>query len=246
MTVKNSRLAARCLDPCNGYEYPCFCIYGDSSVTPKLLITYESTYQVAYSYTGCRLTSVTEYGAENGDFFMGAQSTYEYSAASGKTTVQTVEPKNPAEGESADNVLKTVYTFDDDGNVLSEYVYSQDTGNTGAEGEESGIHPHSGEGGAGIVSNINNLLTGHNFENLNNWASVPSNCDGFTASNYTGESYTKFGGKSCRMCYSGQADGLKAFIRIPTRCRPAAIPSRLMCKFPARSAATTAPACFFV
>ena len=51
-----------------------------------------------------------------------------------------------------------VYTFDDDGNIVSEYVYSEDTGNVGAEGEESGINPHSGDGGAGVVSNINNLL----------------------------------------------------------------------------------------
>ncbi len=60
--------------------------------------------------------------------------------------------------------------------IVSEYVYSKDTGNTGVEGEESGIHHHSGDGGVGVVSNINNLLVGHNFESLSSWSKMPYNC----------------------------------------------------------------------
>ena len=96
-------------------------------------------------------------------------------------------------------MITTTYTFDDDGNVVSEYVYSEDTGNTGVEGEESGIHPHSGDGGVGVVSNINNLLTDHNFESLSAWSEMPANCGNVYVNNYAYEPHTKFGKKMLRM-----------------------------------------------
>ena len=173
-----------------------------------------NVYKVAYSYSGNRLYSVTEYGVENGAFVQGAKSTYSYSVASGRTIVQTTEQMDAEEGECYDNVIKTVYTFDDKGNIVSEYVYSEDTGNTGVEGEESGIHPHSGDGGAGIVSNINNLLIGHNFENLSYWSSMPCNCSGFTVSNYSNDSYSKFGGKTCWIRNYGQDDDLNGIYQV--------------------------------
>ncbi len=77
--------------------------------------------------------------------------------------------------------------------IISEYIYTDATGNTGAKGEESVIHPHSGDGGIGVVSNINNLLAGHNFESLSSWSEMPSNCGDIYISNYANVSYTKFG-----------------------------------------------------
>jgi len=145
------------------------------------------------------LYSVTEYGVKNGSFVKGNQSTYNYSVASGRTTVQTTELMDAEEGECTNNVIKTVYTFDDEGDIISEYVYSEDTGNTGVEGETSGIHPYAGEGGAGIVSNVDNLLMGHNFESLNNWHELPTNCGDLYISDYAYEPYTKFGKKVLRM-----------------------------------------------
>ncbi len=155
-----------------------------------------NVYKVAYSFSGNRMYSVTEYGVDNGSFVIGNKSVYSYSVASGRTLVTTTEQ---ADGDDAVNTVKTVYTFDDDGNVVSEYVYSEDTGNTGVEGEESGIHPHSGDGGVGVVSNINNLLAGHNFESLSSWSEMPSNCGDVYISNYANVSYTKFGKKLLRM-----------------------------------------------
>ena len=96
-------------------------------------------------------------------------------------------------------MITTTYTFDDEGNIVSEYVYSTDTGKVGGDGEESGINPHSGDGGAGIVSNINNLLTGHNFESLSAWSEMPGNCGDIYISNYAYEPYAKFGKKVLRM-----------------------------------------------
>ena len=153
-------------------------------------------YKVAYTFSGDYLASVTEYGSNNS---IGAKSTYSYSVASSRTLVTTTEPKDAAEGETADNVITTTYTFDDDGNIVGEYVYSTDTGKVGGDGEESGINPHSGDGGAGIVSNINNLLTGHNFESLSAWTSMPGNCGDLYISNYAYEPYAKFGKKVLRM-----------------------------------------------
>ncbi len=156
-------------------------------------------YKVAYTYSGDRVASVTEFGYENGNEVKGAATAYSYSAASRRTIATTAEPQDAESGETAGNVIKTVYAFGDDGNIVSEYIYSSDTGNTGADGEESGINPHSGEGGAGIVSNINNLLVNHSFESLSNWASMPCNCGSFQISNYSSDSYAKFGGKTCWM-----------------------------------------------
>ena len=153
-------------------------------------------YKVAYAFSGDRLESVTEYGSDDS---VGASSTYSYSVASGRTLVTTTEQKDADDGETADNVITTTYTFDDDGNIISEYVYSTDTGNVGGDGEESGINPHSGDGGAGVVSNINNLLTGHNFESLTAWSGMPANCCDICINNYAHEPYAKFGKKVLRI-----------------------------------------------
>lgn len=161
-----------------------------------------SLYKVVYSFSGNSVSKVTESGVENGAFVTGVSSAYSYSAASGSTTVQTTEPKDTEEGETTDTVTKTVYTFDDDGNVVSEYVYTQDTGNVGASGEESGIRPHSGNG---VVSNINNLLTGHQFDALSAWASMPGNSKDTSIQSYASEAYAQFGRKVLRMESSNTA-----------------------------------------
>lgn len=65
--------------------------------------------------------------------------------------------------------IVTVYTFDDEGNVLSEYVYSQDTEASGVNGGESGIHPYAGDGGAYAIPVSNNLLRNSNFASKLFW-----------------------------------------------------------------------------
>ena len=161
----------------------------------------ETVYKVAYTFSGNRLASVTEYGSDGS---MGARSTYAYSVASARTVVTTTELADTDEGDCSKNVIRTVYTFDDDGNTVSEYVYSEDTGNVGGDGEESGINPHSGDGGAGVVSNINNLLQKHNFESFTGWSRMSANSGNVTVTNYMNESNAKFGKKPLRM-YSKNA-----------------------------------------
>ena len=178
---------------------------GYSSGKPSQVVLSENgteVYKVTYTYAGDRLESVTKYGVENGTFVIGESTVYSYSAAARRTVATTTEQKD--EGESTNNVIKTVYTFDNDGNIVSEYVYSQDTGNVSADGGESGIHPYSGGGGAGVVSNINNLLVNHSFDSLSSWTCMPCNCDSFQISNSSNDSYAKFGSKTCWMRNYGQ------------------------------------------
>ena len=153
-----------------------------------------AVYKVAYTFTGDRLKTVTEYGSDGAT---GAQTTYDYSVASGRTMVTTTEQAD--EDEEAKDIV-TVYTFDDAGTVISEYIYSKDMGKVGATGEESGIHPHSGDGGAGVVSNINNLLLEHNFETLTQWESMLENAEDFAKCNTTVSCVdAKFGVQTLRM-----------------------------------------------
>ena len=133
-----------------------------------------NVYKVVYAFSGYKVTSVTEYGAQNGSFVQGSKSTYSYSMASKRTTVTTTELEDGTD-ESKD--VKTVYTFDNDGNVISDYVYSEDTGNTGVDGEVSGIHPYSADGGASIIRNNTNLLYNHTFQNgISNWEKANECC----------------------------------------------------------------------
>ena len=169
--------------------------YANSKLAGVILQTAEasSVYQVVYTFSGDRVTKVTEYGFEDGQMVQGAQSRYTYEVAARRTIVETVEQADPEEGETADRVLKTVYAFDDAGNVLSTYMYSEDTDKVGVEGEGSGIHPYAGEDGAGTVSNADNLLKGHNFETLAGWSRKASNCGDTYISCYPNEKEVKSG-----------------------------------------------------
>lgn len=173
--------------------------YASNKPTSVVLkdVTGKAVYKVAYAFSGNRLISVTEYGVDaDGAFVTGVSSAYSYSVASGRTLVTTTEPKDIDEGETEDNETKTVYTFDDDGNVVSEYAYSEDTGNVGVTCSESGINPNNS---SEYASNANNLLTGHNFESLSAWISEAGNCSDTSIGTVSGDANTKFGTVAMRM-----------------------------------------------
>ncbi len=163
-----------------------------------MIITLHITYKVCYEFNGNKVVSVKEYGCVNGSFTEGASSEYSYSAASRRTIVKTTEKADTTEGETEDNIIKTVYTFDDDGNVISEYVYTEDTGNVASDSGASGINPYARDGGAGVVSNINNLLAGHNFRDLTLWTGMSGNSS-FSSDLCGMSSYQKFGANVLRM-----------------------------------------------
>lgn len=137
----------------------------------------ENLYKVVYEYCEGRVSKITEYGVENGAFVKGVSTAFDYSAAAKRTVVTKTEPKDTDEGEMTDTITKTVYTFDDEGNIISEYVYTEETGNTGTA---NNITPQSNDGG--IVYNNNNLLLEHDFQTLEHWNCMPGNTEQFEVS----------------------------------------------------------------
>ena len=167
---------------------------------PSAVVLYNTelnpVYKVEYELTDRRVTNVAEYGVENGQFVAGPCSNYEYSAASNRTTVTTVEPRDIELGETADKRVTTVYTFDDEGNRLGEYAYS-----TGSEKTEvtsgEGINPYTS--GMSSISNVDNLLLNHNIADLSNWAPRDNNDTSTHVSAYSREAFAKFGKKVLRL-----------------------------------------------
>ncbi len=109
----------------------------------------------------------------------------------GFTKVNTPEQE---EDQSATLTTTTVYTFNEEGDVAGSYIYTQETGNLQGENQNaSTIHPYAGEGGAGIVSNINNLLKNHSFHTLAHWQEEAANSEDFHVHIYSVEANAKYG-----------------------------------------------------
>ena len=156
-------------------------------------------YKVNYTFVNDKLASVTEYGVENDEFVRGIKSTYTYSAASNRTLVQTIEPKDVEEGETEDTVITTVYTFDNDGEVIGTYAYVDETEKYGVSGEGAGIHPYAGEE-INAAFTVENMLLNHNFEaGLDHWISNPADTENFRTSITDYASNVKYGRKSVYM-----------------------------------------------
>lgn len=143
-------------------------------------------HKVVYEFIEDRLTSVSEFGVDNAE---GAKTQYSYSAAARQMVAQTFEPSD--EGETTE-MLKRVYTFDEYGNVNSEYMYSETLWNVGTDGGNSNINPNVG-GNMSIASNINNLLEDHGFNDLAAWTGEPLNGEDIYISRRPDEKYCMFG-----------------------------------------------------
>ena len=160
-------------------------------------------YKVGYTFTGDHVSEVSEYGVSNGDFTPGVCSVYDYSAAAKRTVVETREPMDTELGETESTVVKTVYAFDSEGNTISEYIYTEETGNIGIQGEGSGIHPHSGDSGQ-VISNINNLLRNHSFDGLVGWTGETENAEDLNVFSTLKDNDSKFGRRvlQLRSCHA--------------------------------------------
>ncbi len=148
----------------------------------------KSLYKVGYTFNGDKLASVTEYGVENGQFVEGTTKQYTHFAASNKTQIVSTVPADSDEDENT--VITSVYTFDDEGNTVGEYVYGCD--GEKAEGSVgSGINPLASA--LGVESNVDNLLLNHAFDGLTGWAQGPSNCVACSVRIFDNERFAKFG-----------------------------------------------------
>ena len=104
-----------------------------------------------------------------------SSSEYSYNIAAKRTVVRTTQVKDECEGETQDTYFKTVYTFDDDGNITGEYAYTEDTGNVQVSGE-AGINPYMGDGGMSYIKGSDNRLINHNFTSLVAWNEEKDSC----------------------------------------------------------------------
>ncbi len=147
--------------------------YTGSKPTTVILLDADGTplRKVTYAYSGDRISTVTEFGYDTA-YVQGASSAYAYNLAARKTTVTTTEPMDTEEGETEDQVISTVYSFDDDGQIIGEYLYTDVTGNIPVEGDGSGVNPYAGENGIGVERISNNFLTNHGFDSVATWTAM--------------------------------------------------------------------------
>ncbi len=156
-------------------------------------------YKVTYHLYGDYVNEVAEFGFDGDTIINGVKSQFNYYGAASKTTIYSLEPK---EDNAAlyDHILTTVYTFSDEGDVISEYAYSKDIDSIGVETTGSGIVPHLTENGMSIVSNIDNLISNHSFETNNDWSLGGISNDYDIATRIeTNESIAKFGQKLLKL-----------------------------------------------
>ena len=135
--------------------------YADSKPASVAVMDAENNvlYKVCYTFSGDRVSSVAEFGKNNVE---GKSSTYSYSAAGRRTLVQSTERADEEGAE--DEVITTAYTFDEDGQILSQYAYIQEANKAGITGAADGIHPYFGEDGGSTFGVSRNLLLNHSFE----------------------------------------------------------------------------------
>ena len=142
-------------------------------------------YRVEYTFDGDRVIGVCEYEAQGEEFVTGATSSYTYDTLANMTTVTSTVPMDESEGETEDTVITTVYSFDNDGAVVSQYTY----GSNDVKGEATlgaGINPEASITGG--ESNVNNMLANHSFSDTSGWT-----VSGGTAKVVSDETLCKYG-----------------------------------------------------
>lgn len=139
------------------------------------------TYRVEYSYdsNGC-VKKVSEAACVEGTWFEGQCAEFAYDTHMRKTTVKTTE----LDDDGVNVETTTVYSFDEDGKLVSRYMYiGEDGERVIPEGSTTGINPYLRDRGIAVKESVINLLEEHDFSSLNRWtANVESDCEGFCLS----------------------------------------------------------------
>ena len=195
----------------SGVSYPdgSKAIVSSSITNPKISVSmYDSESNllsaVEYSFANDRVSSVAEYGVEEGNNILGKMSAYSYSASARSAIVRSREQADADEGETTYTEVITVYSLNDDGDVIGEYVYSQDQDKIGVEGTGEGIHPYYGNGGISTIGISNNLLMNHNFDNSTYWNMTQLGGDIFSCSRRYDETTAKYG--KCSLVIESSSD----------------------------------------
>lgn len=137
--------------------------------------------KTSFTFEGYNVTEVKEYGYDqNLDISLGKTTAIDYSALSNRTVVSTTD--EPA----------TVYVFNDNGELMSEYIDASGMRNAVNSGEENEEQSDSG-----FVSNISNNLKNHNFSSeTNDWQKNANSQNGLEVTYLQDETKSKFG-KHC-------------------------------------------------
>ncbi len=133
--------------------------YADSKPSEITLFDADGTavHRTAYTFTGQRVTRVEEYGSGES---VGIKTDYDYSASAGRTRVTVTDLADTESGEATGEPVTTVYVFDDEGNLISEYMDTHDDGRVGIQGDTQ------------LAEYGNNLLKNHTFTSLNDWDEI--------------------------------------------------------------------------
>ncbi len=102
-------------------------------IYPKQVILNDgssNTYQVDYTFSSKQCTSITDFNLN--------KTRFSYSDASRSTVVTTIEA---ADEDEEEKTVVTTYNMDTDGNIISQYAYLEDLGNTQVSGSSSEITP---------------------------------------------------------------------------------------------------------
>lgn len=167
-----------------------------------------NSYHIAYTYDSKgRISTIKEFGVRNGKFEYGVGNSYTYNIAAGTTKVTTTLPKDECECETQDTIINTVYTYDDEGNILGEYAYTTDTDNVQVKGE-AGINPYMGEKGMCYERTVDNMLRFHQLSSLYGWETKESTCGTVKLSEnrcetHFGNSNIAISGETANACEGG-------------------------------------------
>lgn len=157
---------------------------------PKSIIFFDedncAVRRFAYTYVNNRLSSIVEY---SGDSVECRNTKYVYSASSKRAVVERLI--NNDDGSMDSN--RTVYLLNDKGLIANQYAYSQKIIDEGNEDIDY-INPNVEDGMAGVVINVDNLIRGHSFENLDNWCGENANNEDIEIAIHRDAAIAKFGG----------------------------------------------------
>ena len=183
-------------------------------------------YRVRYQYVNSQIAVVDEFGAEyyteqDGNTqstpVAGKCTCYEYSAARRRTLVRSglladsvlvdaTAITDPTTSTDLDAGYITVYTYDDDGDVLSEYAYATPSNAAGVVGSGHGVGPYF-ESGVNTIAVSNNLLANHTFNGFASWTKDDVMAWGIV----NDEAQAKYGQRAILMTYT-PADGAETVV----------------------------------
>ncbi len=146
-----------------------------TSKKPTAITLYDNgvaVQKMAYTFNNYSVIKVEEYGYKDGVSQTGITKTYTYSQSAGRTVVHSNE-----------NSGNTVYVFDNNGEIVSEYFTTNSFG-------DNNVLLENGGG----VTTVSNCLVGHNFEDVSkDWYQESANSGNLTFELIKAEDKVKYG-----------------------------------------------------